>query len=93
MDNFQFHGHIHHFGITCIPESLDSVCCYNVPMYMYVMFISQSERMRCKITLTTLRESAKSLKEEYDTKEILRNQMRENYEKLRRGNKRYTIFI
>lgn len=36
-----------------------------------------------------LKDNAKSLKDEYDKKETIRNQMKENYEKLRKGNKRF----
>ncbi|XP_075972835.1 coiled-coil domain-containing protein 22 [Anticarsia gemmatalis] len=52
------------------------------------MDLSESERSRCRKTLIQLKESAKGLKEEYDKKEILKNQLKENYEKLRGGNKR-----
>ncbi|CAB3236271.1 unnamed protein product [Arctia plantaginis] len=52
------------------------------------MDLSESERSRCRKILTNLKESAKALKEEFERKEILKNQLKDSYEKLRGGNKR-----
>ncbi|XP_035431113.2 coiled-coil domain-containing protein 22 homolog [Spodoptera frugiperda] len=52
------------------------------------MDMMESERSRCKKILTTLKETAKALKEECEKKEILGSQLKESYGKLRGGNKR-----
>nr|XP_049696736.1 coiled-coil domain-containing protein 22 [Helicoverpa armigera] len=52
------------------------------------MNLTESERSRCRKILSTLKETAKALKEEHDKKEILGNQLKESYAKLRGGNKR-----
>ncbi|XP_048481031.1 coiled-coil domain-containing protein 22 homolog [Plutella xylostella] len=49
---------------------------------------SESERSRCRNTLLSLKDSAKSMKEEYNKKEKLRDQLKKKYEKLKGGNKR-----
>ena len=43
--------------------------------------------------MSGLKESAKALKEEHDKKEILGNQLKESYGKLRGGNKRFVTNI
>lgn len=48
----------------------------------------QSQRTKCKKTLTTLKETAKSMKEEYEKKEEMKNQVKNNYDKIKGGNKR-----
>uniref|UniRef100_A0A2A4JFL2 Coiled-coil domain-containing protein 22 homolog n=1 Tax=Heliothis virescens TaxID=7102 RepID=A0A2A4JFL2_HELVI len=52
------------------------------------MNLTESERSKCRKILSTLKETAKALKEEHDKKEILGNQLKESYSKLRGGNKR-----
>ncbi|KAJ0179295.1 hypothetical protein K1T71_005007 [Dendrolimus kikuchii] len=53
-----------------------------------VINMSETERNKYKKTLKALKDTAKSMKSEFDKKEIARNQLRENYEKLSNGNKR-----
>ncbi|CAH0669018.1 unnamed protein product [Spodoptera exigua] len=52
------------------------------------MDMMESERSRCKKILTTLKETAKALKDECEKKEVLGSQLKESYGKLRGGNKR-----
>lgn len=49
----------------------------------------QSERVRCKKILVNLKETAKTMKEEYEKKEETKIQLKKSYEKLKGGNKRY----
>lgn len=49
---------------------------------------SESERMKYKKILSELKEMAKNMKDECDKKEVFRNRLKVNYEKLRDGNKR-----
>lgn len=53
------------------------------------MTLFQPERSRCRKILGNLKENAKALKDEYEKKEVLANQLKENYGKLRGGNKRF----
>ncbi|XP_045459666.1 coiled-coil domain-containing protein 22 homolog [Melitaea cinxia] len=50
---------------------------------------SESEQIKCRNTLTNLKETAKSLKDECEKKEGLKNQLKLKYEKLKGGNKRH----
>ncbi|XP_053600170.1 coiled-coil domain-containing protein 22 isoform X2 [Plodia interpunctella] len=50
--------------------------------------LSESERNKCKKILTTLKTNAKEMKDEYAKKDELRQQLRNNYENLKGGNKR-----
>ncbi|XP_026747072.1 coiled-coil domain-containing protein 22 homolog isoform X1 [Trichoplusia ni] len=52
------------------------------------MDLLEPERSRCRKILGNLKENAKALKDEYEKKEVLANQLKENYGKLRGGNKR-----
>ncbi|KAI5641992.1 hypothetical protein NE865_05991 [Phthorimaea operculella] len=49
---------------------------------------TESERVKCKKILVNLKENAKSMKEEYEKKEEIRDQLKSNYEKIKGGNKR-----
>ncbi|CAK1551743.1 unnamed protein product [Leptosia nina] len=51
--------------------------------------IELSEKNRCKKILIDLKEKAKGVKEECESKEELRLQLKAKYEKLKGGNKRY----
>ncbi|KAJ2950686.1 hypothetical protein O0L34_g8946 [Tuta absoluta] len=50
---------------------------------------TESNRIKCKKILVNLKENAKSMKEEYEKKEEIRDQLKSNYEKIKGGNKRY----
>lgn len=51
----------------------------------------QSDRTKCKKILTNLKETAKSLREECEKKEELKNQLKVKYERLKGGNKRLNL--
>ncbi|KAM3968097.1 coiled-coil domain-containing protein 22 homolog [Aphomia sociella] len=53
------------------------------------MALSESERSKCRNVLITLKNNAKEMKDEYENKEKIRNQIKMSYEKLKGGNKRY----
>ncbi|XP_041973072.1 coiled-coil domain-containing protein 22 homolog [Aricia agestis] len=50
--------------------------------------LNDSDRNKCKKILISVKETAKSMKEECEKKEELRNQLKQRYEKLKSGNKR-----
>ncbi|XP_049865009.1 coiled-coil domain-containing protein 22 isoform X1 [Pectinophora gossypiella] len=50
--------------------------------------LTESERTKCKKILINLKENAKSMKEEYEKKEEMRDQLKSNYDKMKGGNKR-----
>lgn len=61
---------------------------FKTVMYVHC-FSFQSQRSACKKHLLSLKEMAKSLKDEYNSKEELKEQLKKEFAKLSRANKRY----
>lgn len=60
---------------------------------MIIIILFQCERTKCKKILLYLKDNAKSMKEELEKKEEIRNQLKKSYEKLKGGSKRLIVIF